>query len=319
MQSMIDRVHASVTAHAREGRFNGQTPMVSGGDAPRLGIAVQTLDGHSFVAGDSDTQFHLRNLSGLFTLTIALGRFGDAAWSRVGRDPPGNPYDPFKQLERDQGIPCNPFTNAGAMVITDVVLSGHRAREAIGEILRFVRFLADDEEIAIDAAESASANLRAKDAALANYMQAIGSFNHSRDAVLGVYAHQGAIAMSCRQLARAGVFLANDGAASTTGLQVISRKRARTICALMLTCGYDGGQADFGLRIGIPCKSGRGGGILGVVPGECSIAVWSPDLDANGNSILGSAALKEIAQTIGWSVFSRARIRDDRMADVMSR
>ena len=303
MQSTIDHIYAAVIAHAQEGQQA----------APRLGIAVQTLDGRCFASGDADTKFSLRNLSDLFSLTVALGKLGDALWTRVGRNPSGNPSDPMLQLSYEQGIPRNPFTQAGAMVIADAMLSGHRPGEAIGEILRFVRFLADDEDIAIDPSESSSFALSAKDAALAKYMQAIGSFAHGQDKVLRLYAHQSAIAMSCRQLARAGVFLANDGASPSTGLQVVSKKRAHTICALMMTCGYD--QADLALSIGLPCKSGRGGGILGIVPGEGSIAIWSPDVNGHGTSVLGLAALKEIAQTAGWSVFARASAFAQRMPD----
>ena len=257
-------------------------------------------------AGDADEAFSIQSISKVFTLTQALGEVGDRLWKRVGREPSGDPFNSIVQLEHEHGIPRNPFINAGAIVISDVMLAGHQPRETIGEIVRFIRFLSDDESIAIDPAVAASERATGfRNFALANYMKSFGNLVHAPDLVLGVYFHHCAIAMNCRQLALAGRFLANNGYHPATGHSVVSPQRNRRILSLMLTCGHYDGSGDFAFRVGIPGKSGVGGGILGIVPGVASLAVWSPGLNENGNSKLGSIALERLAREMNWSIFSR--------------
>ncbi len=261
--------------------------------------------GEMIAAGDADEAFSIQSVSKVFTLTLALGKIGDALWSRVGREPSGNPFNSIVQLEQEHGIPRNPFINAGAIIVSDVLLAGHQPREAIAEIMRFIQFLADDESIYIDRDVAASEKATGfRNMALANYMRSFGNLHHDAELALGVYFHHCAIAMSCRQLAKSVRFLAFDGRDPITGHSVISSQRARRINALMLTCGHYDGSGDFAFRVGIPGKSGVGGGIIGIVPGVASLAVWSPGLNENGNSKLGSIALEKLAKTMNWSVFS---------------
>ncbi len=221
-----------------------------------------------------------------------------------GAGAPGNPFNSIVQLEQERGIPRNPFINAGAIVVADVNLGGHQPRVAIGEMLRFVHYLTGDDAIAINEAVAASETATGfRNIALANYMRAFGNLHHSADLVLGSYVHQCAIEMSCRQLALAGRYLMLGGRHPDGG-RVVSAARARRINALMLTCGHYDASGDFAFRVGIPGKSGVGGGILAIVPGRASIAVWSPGLNDSGNSRLGTLALEELARRTGWSVFS---------------
>ena len=197
------------------------------------------------------------------------------------------------------------MTDAGAIAVTDGILSGHQPREALGEILRFMQFLAQDPSIGIDAAVAASEKRTGfRNAALANYMRSFGIIEHPVEHVLGVYFHHCAIAMSCRQLAAAGRFLAQDGHHPAFGSTVVSAERARRINAVMLTCGHYDGSGEFAYRVGLPGKSGVGGGILAIAPGKASIAVWAPGLDAAGNSHLGRIALERLTRRMGWSVFA---------------
>jgi glutaminase len=240
----------------------------------------------------------------VFTLTLALGMVGDRLWRHVGREPSGNPFNSIVQLERERGVPRNPFINAGAIAVTDVILSGHQPREAIGEILRFMQFLAGDTSIVIDETVAASEKRTGfRNTALANYMKSFGVLENPVDFTLGVYFHHCAIAMSCRQLAMAGRYLAYAGRNPSTGLSVVSPERARRINALMLTCGHYDGSGEFAYRVGLPGKSGVGGGIMAVAPGKASIAVWAPGLDKAGNSHLGRVALEALTRRMGWSIF----------------
>jgi glutaminase len=280
-------------------------PQLAKVDASHFGICVIDADGQHHLGGDADVPFSIQSVSKVFTLTMALGTEGDQLWKRVGREPSGNAFNSIVQLERENGIPRNPFINAGAIVISDVILGGHRPSEAIGAILTFVRDLADDETIVIDHAVAKSETATGyRNFALANYMRSFGNLRHEPELTLGVYFHQCAIAMSCRQLARATQFLAHDGLNPATGRRVVSAERARRIGALMLTCGHYDGSGDFAFHVGIPGKSGVGGGIIAVVPGKASIAVWSPGLNAVGNSQLGAFALERLTRAMNWSVFA---------------
>lgn len=308
MTADLDVIVADIAAATREAEARGTVasyiPELAKIDPGQFGIAIATADGRILTGGDADTGFSIQSISKVFALTLALGKVGDQLWDRVGREPSGNAFNSIVQLEQEHGIPRNPFINAGAIVVADVNLGGHQPRVAIGEMLRFVRYLAGDDGVAINEAVAASETATGfRNMALANYMRAFGNVRHPVDLVLGTYFHQCAIEMNCRQLALAGRYLMLDGRHPDGG-RVVSPRRARRINALMLTCGHYDASGDFAFRVGIPGKSGVGGGILAIVPGRASIAVWSPGLNANGNSQLGTLALEELAQRTGWSVFS---------------
>jgi glutaminase len=304
LEDLIETAHSEVLPLLGPGRVADYIPELARIDARKLGIALVTVDGHIVSCGDAEELFSIQSISKVFTLTLALGKVGDALWKRVGREPSGTAFNSIIQLEHERGIPRNPFINAGAIVIADVVLAGHQPREAIGHIVQFVRFLANDETISIDPAIARSeTEFGHRNRALASYMRAFGNLMHPVDLTLGVYFHQCAIAMNCCQLARAGLFLANGGRLSPSGTSVVSLRRSRRINALMLTCGPYDGSGDFAYRVGLPSKSGVGGGILAIIPGIAAIAVWSPALNVEGNSLIGTLVLEHIAARAGWSVF----------------
>jgi glutaminase len=287
------------------GKVASYIPQLARVDPAAFGLAVVDTAGNVAAGGDSDTPFSIQSISKAFTLTLALGKVGDRLWARVGREPSGSAFNSIVQLEYERGVPRNPFINAGAIAVTDLILSGHQPREALGEILRFMQFLADDPSITIDEAVAASEKATGfRNAALANYMKSFGVLENPVDYTLGVYFHHCAIAMSCRQLAMAGRFLAQYGRNPATGLPVVPPERARRINAIMLTCGHYDGSGEFAYRVGLPGKSGVGGGILAIAPGKASIAVWSPGLDASGNSHLGRIALEALTKRLGWSIFA---------------
>lgn len=304
MQGIIDSIVARMATQEERGVVASYIPQLASVDANQFGMAVVLADGTEYYAGDADVLFSIQSISKVFTLTLALGKHGDAVWQRVGREPSGDPFNSIVQLEHEQGKPRNPFINAGAIAIADAILMGHKPAETLAEILRFMRFLADDDSIAIDSEVAKSeAQTGHRNASLAHFMASFGRIKNPVEHVLGTYFHHCSIAMTCRQLARAGLFLVGDGTNPVTKTCVVSSKRARRINSLMLMCGHYDGSGEFAFRVGLPGKSGVGGGILTIVPGKASVVVWSPGLDNFGNSLLGTLALEQLVAETGWSVF----------------
>ena len=304
LETVVREIAEEIALRTDRGEVASYIPELAGVDPGQFGLVVIDAEGGVAEAGDADVAFSIQSISKVFTLTLALGMVGDRLWRHVGREPSGNPFNSIVQLERERGVPRNPFINAGAIAVTDVILSGHQPREAIGEILRFMQFLAGDASIMIDEKVAASEKRTGfRNTALANYMKSFGVVENPVDFTLGVYFHHCAVAMTCRQLAMATRFLAYSGRNPSTGLSVVSPERARRINALMLTSGHYDGSGEFAYRVGLPGKSGVGGGIIAVAPGKASIAVWSPGLDKAGNSHLGRVALEILTRRMGWSIF----------------
>ncbi|MFT6657705.1 MAG: glutaminase [Maritalea sp.] len=286
------------------GNVASYIPELAKVDPQKAGIAITLANGATISAGDCDEQSTIQSVSKVFTLALALGTVGDRLWNRVGREPSGSAFDSILQLEHENGIPRNPFVNAGALVVTDSILSNYQPKEALAEILSFVRALADDETIHIDKAVAQSETETGhRNRALAHYLASYGNFNNQVDHTLGVYFHQCALSMSCVQLSRAGRFLAFGGAIGAGEARIVSHRRAKRIAAIMITCGHYDGSGDFAYRVGVPAKSGVSGMILAVVPNVASIAVWSPGLNKNGNSLIGTQMLEQVIRELDWSIF----------------
>jgi glutaminase len=304
MQNILDDIAAQLALVADKGKVASYIPQLAQVKPDQFAISIALPNGEVYNAGCAQTLFSIQSVSKVFTLTLALGKLGESLWHRVGREPSGDPFNSIVQLEHEQGKPRNPFINAGAIAVADAIMQGHQPKETLAEILQFVRFLANDETIAIDE-KVARSELETgnRNASLAYFMASFGHFENPVDAVLGTYFHHCSIAMNTQQLATAGLFLANNGINPHTGFPVVSPKRAKRINALMLMCGHYDGSGEFAFRVGLPGKSGVGGGILAIAPGKASIAVWSPGLDAIGNSKLGTQALEILAHKTGWSIF----------------
>lgn len=304
LADILEQIAAAAAAQHDRGKPADYIPALARIDPSRFGIAIVEANGTVHAAGDADQPFSIQSVSKVFTLTMALQKHGDELWARVGREPSGSAFNSIVQLESEGGIPRNPFINAGAIVVSDVVLDGAEPRAAIGDVLRFVRMLAGDDGISIDnEVANSEAATGFRNVALANYMKSFGNMDPYVDGALKLYFHQCALSLSCRQLAMAGRYLMFDGRHPDSGEAVLPPLLARRVNALMLMCGHYDGSGEFAFRVGIPGKSGVGGGILAIVPGKASIAVWSPGLNDRGNSKLGTEALEMLAEATGWSVF----------------
>ena len=300
--AVLARVAEDVRPLIRQGTVASYIPRLAQVPIDRFGMAIATLDGRRFSIGDASTAFSIQSISKVFSLSMALDALGGDLWQRVGREPSGSPYNSLVQLENERGIPRNPFINAGALVVADVVLS--ERPDGLQALLDFVRQRADNPAIAVDADVAASeAAAGYRNAALTNFIRSFGNIEQPIEAVLDFYFKQCAIAMSCEDLAQAFLHQADAGRCRRTGTQVISPIRARRINSLMLTCGTYDAAGDFAFQVGLPAKSGVGGGIAAVVPGVLALAVWSPGLDERGNSLAGAAALARFTEITGWSIF----------------
>jgi len=300
MKDLLDDIYAQIGLSPDRGDVATYIPELAKIDPHQFGICVATADGEVHTAGDAGVPFSIQSVSKVFALALALGKVGDQLWHRVGREPSGLSFNSLLLLEREDGVPRNPFINAGALVATDIYLKGSSPREALGQLLRFVRAASDDDDIHINGMVARSEIATGhRNVALAHYLASFENLHSGVDEVFGTYCHQCAIEMSCRQLALAGRFLIDADAMP----RLVSRERRRRIAALMMTCGHYDGSGDFAFRVGLPGKSGVGGGILAIAPGRASIAVWSPGLNRYGNSKLGTEAMEMFARKTGWSVF----------------
>ena len=300
LSTVLEEILATARASQDRGKVADYIPELARVDPSRFALSVVLADGSQHSVGDTDVGFSIQSVSKVFALAIALGRHGDRLWARVGREPSGLAFNSILQLEHERGIPRNPFINAGAIVVTDAALAGHAPREYLGELLRFIRAAAEDDGIHInDAVARSETETGHRNVALAHYLRSYGNLLNAPEMTLGAYFHQCAVEMTCAQLARAGRFLT-----AAPGMpRMVAPGRVRRINALMLTCGHYDGSGDFAYRVGLPGKSGVGGGILVIAPGRASIAVWSPGLNAQGNSKLGTEAVEHLARRMGWSVF----------------
>jgi glutaminase len=304
LDEIVDVVRRDMQSHIGRGRVADYIPALARVDPNRFGIAVVACDGRAASAGDALEAFSIQSISKVFTLTMALEALGADLWQRVGREPSGSPFNSIVQLEHEKGIPRNPLINAGALVVSDALLAGGDPTALIDRIVDFLRSQSDDPKVAVDPEVAQSeADTGFRNASLANFLRANANLQSAVDDVLRVYFNQCAIGMNCVQLARAGLYLANGGHDPISGARVTTAVRARRINAVMMTCGHYDASGEFAFRVGLPGKSGVGGGILAIAPGKASVAVWSPGLNSAGNSYVGQMALERLSALAGWSVF----------------
>ncbi|MGL6261376.1 glutaminase B [Vibrio sp. WXL210] len=302
-QAILDSVIDEVKPLIGQGKVADYIPALAKVPASKLGIAVFTNQGELLTAGDAHEGFSIQSISKALSLTLALEMYTpDEIWSRVGKEPSGQAFNSLIQLEMEQGIPRNPFINAGAIVVADLLqsrLSAPRQR-----LLEFVRQLSGDSHIIYDKIVAASEMLHSdRNAAIAYLMRSFGNFDNEVIPVLNNYFHACSIKMSCADLAKTFSYLANKGVSVLTQDPVISPTQTKQLNALLATCGLYDGAGEFAYRVGMPGKSGVGGGIIAIVPGEMTIAVWSPELDKSGNSLAGTRALELLSERIGRSIF----------------
>jgi glutaminase len=299
LQPLLDRIAAAAPRHFGEGKVADYIPALAEVAPDQFGIAVCDVRGQVWQAGAADTPFSIQSISKVLNLVIAMQRLDEAdIWTRVGREPSGQAFNSMVQLEGEQGIPRNPFINAGAVLVCELLVS--RIMSIHWMMREQARRLAGNPALNFDDRVARSEmEHKARNAALAYLMKAYGNLHSEVDDVLDVYFHGCALAMSCVDVARAFAFLANGGINPQDGQPVVTPQQTRQLNALLLTCGLYDAAGDFAWRVGLPGKSGVGGGIVAIVPGQLSICVWSPRLDSYGNSVAGLRALETLVEGLG--------------------
>lgn len=299
-QAILQEIEEEVRPLLSVGRVADYIPPLAAVPLEQFGMTVRTLDGRQFSVGDATQRFSIQSIAKVFNLTVAIKREGDSVWQRVGREPSGSSFNSLVQLEMERGIPRNPFINAGALVVLDTVLA--HATDAEDLILEFVRSntgtdVGYDLEVA---REESRAGYRNR--ALAHFLKSFDNLRNEPDDVLDAYFRLCSLSMNCEELASALYYLASEGV-TVNGQRMATRQQTKRVNAVMLTCGVYDEAGDYAYRVGLPAKSGVGGGVVAVMPGEFVATVWSPGLSPKGNSVAGTMALELLTTKTGLSIF----------------
>lgn len=301
-QHILDEIAENVKPYAQEGRQADYIPALAKVDPDQFGMAITLVDGSQYEVGRSAVPFSLQSITKVFSLAMAMHFEGDDIWKRMGKEPSGSAYNSMIQLELEHGIPRNPFVNAGALVTADILLS--HMNDAERGFLDFVRALCGNERVycnhELASSEESCGYLNAAIANLLKYHHNID--NHIRH-VLHFYFTMCSLEMSCRDLSKAFLAFANhERPFDYAGIRLTS-SQVKRLNAIMQTCGFYDEAGEFSYYVGLPGKSGVGGGIAAVYPRRYSVAVWSPRLNEKGNSIMGIKALEELTTKTRESIF----------------
>lgn len=298
---LLDDICDHVRPAFGRGKVADYIPELARVNPRKFGMAVATVDSEIIGAGDCDEPFSLQSITKLFALILALNRGGDEIWTRVGKEPSGTAFNHLALLEAERGAPRNPFVNAGALAVTDYLMA--RTVDVAGLMAGFIRVAGGVEGGGVNEVVAASEIATAfQNRAIANILKAHDTIDHAPDAVVDAYCRQCALEFSVRDLARAALPLALQGFSPLAGETMMAPRLVRRVNAVLMTSGMYESTGSFAYRVGLPAKSGVGGGIVAVAPGRGVVAVWSPELDRVGNSLVGTIALELFAQNSGWSI-----------------
>lgn len=301
-QKIISAVYDDVLTQENLGKVPDYIPEIACIDENKFGVNFTDLAHQSYGCGDFQEKFSIQSISKVFALCFVNERIGAELWKRVDVEPSGNPFNSLVQLEADRGIPRNPFINAGALVICDLLLE--ICENPKEELLSYIRNLAEEdavffnEKVAVSEMENSYRN-----AAMCNFMKSFGNINSQPQDVIELYCHLCSIEMTCEQLSKSFLYLANEGKKPGTEEQILFSDRVKRINAVLLTCGFYDESGEFSFLVGLPGKSGVGGGIVAIYPKHYCIAVWSPKLNLKGNSYRGMKFLEEFTTQTGESIF----------------
>jgi glutaminase len=300
-QRILSEIADEVRPLVGQGRAAEYIPPLADVPRDRFGMVVRTVGSEVFSVGNARERFSIQSIAKVFGLTLAMRLEGDAVWERVGREPSGSSFNSLIQLEVEHGIPRNPFINAGALVVLDMILSHQSDGEDL--VLDFVRRAGANTSVGYDpAVASAERATGHRNRALAHFLKSFGNLRNDPDRVLDAYFLLCSLSMSCDELAAAFQYLATGGC-SSAGEEVATARQVKRVNSVMLTCGVYDEAGDYAYRVGLPAKSGVGGGVVAVMPGRFVATVWSPCLSEKGNSLAGTMALELLTTKTALSIF----------------
>ena len=300
-KNYIQSIYNELLNAPKLGEVSATIPELQKVNADKFGIFITTNTGLEVGVGDCNEKFSIQSISKALTLALAFTFVGEKIWQRVGVEPSGNAFNSLIQLEYEKGIPRNPFINAGALVVADVLIS--HLKNPKQDLLAFIRKISGNSTVNFNEkiAQSEKDN-GYRNSALANFLKSFGNIKNDVAVVLDFYFHQCAVEMTCKELAHCFYFFANSGK-TKAGLQILSSSEVKRLNAVMQTCGFYDESGEFTYRVGLPGKSGIGGGIVALFPKNYVVATWSPRLNEKGNSVLGMLALEQLTTKTGLSVF----------------
>jgi len=299
---ILEEIYYEITPLLSKGKVAGYIPELKRVNKEQFGMAVITNEGDEYIIGSAEKYFSIQSVSKVFTFAMAYKEFGARIWKRVGKEPSGTKFNSLILLESEKGIPRNPFINAGAIVIADMLHKKYRY--PMNEVLKFVRELSGNPNITFNTSirnsELKNANVNY---ALTYLMKAHNNIKSDVRYLIDFYTSHCAIEMTCVDLARSFRLFSQDGRNPWNGRKVLTESQSKHVNAVMMTCGLYNSVGDFAYRVGMPAKSGVGGAVVGVIPDKISVAVWGPGLDKNGNSIAGIKALELFTDKTGLSIY----------------
>ena len=299
---LLENIYQSILPYAKEGKQADYIPELAKVNPDQFGMCIHTIYGEVAAIEQADTRFSIQSISKVFALAMCLSIKGDALWAKVGKEPSGTAFNSLVQLEVEHGIPRNPFINAGAIVMADILLT-HLENPA-ADFLQFVREVSGtdtieyNEHVAISEREKGYLN-----AAIVNLLKHHGTIENDIEEVLHFYFLMCSIEMSCRELSQAFLAFANHRRRFDYAGVVLTASQVKRMNAIMQTCGFYDEAGEFSYLVGLPGKSGVGGGIVAIYPLQYAVAVWSPRLNAKGNSVLGIKALELLTTETQTSIF----------------
>ena len=301
-QQILENIYQEILPYAKEGKQADYIPELAKVNPDQFGMCIHTIYGETAAIESADTRFSIQSISKVFALAMCLSIKGDSLWERVGKEPSGTSFNSLVQLEVEKGVPRNPFINAGAIVMADILLS--HFDDAAAEFLRFVRAVAGNETIEYNEAVATSEREKGYlNAAIVNLLKYHGTIKNDIEDVLHFYFLMCSIEMSCRELSLAFLAFANHRRKFNYADITLTSSQVKRMNAIMQTCGFYDEAGEFAYLVGLPGKSGVGGGIVAIYPLQYSVAVWSPRLNSKGNSVMGIKALELLTTETKESIF----------------
>ena len=301
-QKILENIYQAIQPYAKEGKQADYIPELAKVNPDQFGMCLHTIYGEIYSIEQADTRFSIQSISKVFSLAMCLSLLGNKLWERVGKEPSGTAFNSLIQLEVEKGIPRNPFINAGAIVMSDILLSHLERPEE--QFLDFVRTLAGDNTIDYNRDVAASERETGYlNAAIANLLKYHGTIENDIEQVLRFYFLMCSVEMSCRELSRAFLAFANHRRKFNYAGVSLTASKVKRMNAIMQICGFYDEAGEFSYLVGLPGKSGVGGGIVAIYPLQYSVAVWSPRLNGKGNSVMGIKALELFTTETKESIF----------------